>query len=636
MSARAPEPPRGDPSEPRSAGAPDESGPRSTLADAMVPLAPRGNRPAPLVFRQGAHAPYGIRWYGVTSLYGHLRNFVSRAIATQSVDSRDWMRANDPSELLAATLRVLHGDPTQPSLVEGLGRPVYIDFVADTGDDRDVSAAVGEMVASRFDVDGRELPRGEILLFGGDVAYPVATADEIYKRVILPWNDSLRAARSSQTRRVLLGVPGNHDWYDGLDGFGRMFRRRVDEPFRADAREGRTTRLVRRLARRRGRKLGLVARGLHLDEVGGILGAIPRVFRGVKAFVTGVGVHRRRRLVLKGYEPVQEASYFGLRLAPGLELWGADRQLGRVDFRQRTYFKSMRADAPDAGVLFVAGDPALTYGVDNEPGSRMLSACKLDFEEDDVFYLCGDFHHYERRKTGPGSIHVIAGGGGAFLHGTRMSPYPEPAGPPDCVYPQGFMSRRLAAQVPLKLMLGRAGFIVHWAMALLGSIEVAASGGRASLAASAAFVSLLFWIILNVVCHQGTEKKKTALLALPFSLVLGFMPMALRSALPNVVPTLASDTAVLVVFAFLGSLVFGLFLSTAAVLGYEHQQAFTVLGHPGFKHFVRMCVHPTGRVEAWVIGKDDALAPGLPELIDHFEWQPRKGDRASADVAENI
>ena len=35
-----------------------------------------------------------------------------------------------------------------------------------------------------------------------------------------------RSCRDDGRQRVLLGIPGNHDWYDGLDGFGRMFRRR--------------------------------------------------------------------------------------------------------------------------------------------------------------------------------------------------------------------------------------------------------------------------------------------------------------------------------------------------------------------------------------------------------------------------
>src|SRR6185312_4470691 len=88
------------------------------------------------------------------------------------------------------------------SLVETLGRSIWIDFAADTGDDRDVSAQVGAMLASTYDVDDGEggrllLPRGDVLVFGGDVSYPVATADEIYKRLVLPWNEELRRVGAS-------------------------------------------------------------------------------------------------------------------------------------------------------------------------------------------------------------------------------------------------------------------------------------------------------------------------------------------------------------------------------------------------------------------------------------------------------
>jgi hypothetical protein len=73
-----------------------------------------------------------------------------------------------------------------------------------------------------------------------------------------------------------------------------------------------------------------------------------------------------------------------------------------------------------------------------------------------------------------------------------------------------------------------------------------------------------------------------------------------------------------------------------ALLGYEHQQAFTILGHPGFKHFVRLCVHPSGRVEGWTIGKDDALAPGAPALIDHFAWDHPPAPVESASEGEQV
>jgi len=35
---------------------------------------------------------------------------------------------------------------------------------------------------------------------------------------------------------------------------------------------------------------------------------------------------------------------------------------------------------------------------------------------------------------------------------------------------------------------------------------------------------------------------------------------------------------------------------------------------------VRLCVHPSGRVEGFVIGKDDPLGEGGPVLVDRFEW----------------
>jgi hypothetical protein len=67
--------------------------------------------------------------------------------------------------------------------VEAIGRPLWIDFVADTGDDHDVSQAVARMLFSAYAVEEeghtRTLPRGDLLLFGGDTAYPVATGEEI-------------------------------------------------------------------------------------------------------------------------------------------------------------------------------------------------------------------------------------------------------------------------------------------------------------------------------------------------------------------------------------------------------------------------------------------------------------------------
>jgi hypothetical protein len=566
-------------------------------------------------------------------LFGHFRNFIARAIASESVDSRDWMRPLDAQELLRNAARVLGGSEQAPSLVEALGRPMWLDWVADTGDDRDVSQAVGRMVADTYTVDEggaeRTLPRGEVLLFGGDTAYPVATAEEIDRRVVQPWNEILRDRDAASPRggskpprgprRVLLGIPGNHDWYDGLDGFARFFRRNMADVHRSEMKDA--PRSARRSKRARRSTVGAVARELHLDEVGGIVRLVGSLGKSVRAFFRGVGVARAKRLQLSGYEPVQESSYWVLPLTRGIDLWGVDRQLGNLDYRQRQYFQRRRSAEPDRAVIFVAPDPALGFGEPWDPGQRMLRACQLSLDDDRLFYLTGDLHHYERRELGK-SLHVIAGGGGAFLHGTRISP--APLGPAKCAYPTAGMTKQLVAGVPLNLMLGRGGFLPHMALALVASLELgAAIGGTAALVGSAIVVTLAMCVAFYLIAgHQRAHPRRIAAASVPFAAGLGLSPMLLKLALPRVVPTLAGDTAVLVAHAFLGTFVFGLFLATVASLGLEQQQAFAALSHPGFKHFVRFCVHPDGRMEAWAIGKDDPLVAGPPKLIDRFEWRP--------------
>jgi len=58
-------------------------------------------------------------------------------LATQDIDSRDWMHADSPGGLTKNVARVI--DPEAPeaaSVTETLGRDIFIDYVADTGDER--------------------------------------------------------------------------------------------------------------------------------------------------------------------------------------------------------------------------------------------------------------------------------------------------------------------------------------------------------------------------------------------------------------------------------------------------------------------------------------------------------------------
>jgi hypothetical protein len=131
-------------------------------------------------------------------------------------------------------------------------------------------------------------------------------------------------------------------------------------------------------------------------------------------------------------------------------------------------------------------------------------------------------------------------------------------------------------------------------------------------------------MLYTIAGHQRAHPGRVLALAVPFGTILGLLPFGLTRLFhpfAKMIPLVGRDTAVLIVYAFAAALVFGIFLAICALRGFEMQQAFTVLGHPGFKHFMRLRVSPDGTVDAWVIGKDDPLAAPGPWLVDRWTWK---------------
>jgi hypothetical protein len=599
----------------------------TTHAHEPVPLAPRGDEPSPIAFHRGAREPYGIRWFGSTALMGHLRHLGAESLASGQLDTRDWMRPQPPADLLDEVAGVLGATGGGSTLAERLGRDVWIDFVGDTGDDCDVSAAVAGMLFCEYalqDGSGRILPRGDVLIFAGDTAYPLSSAMEISRRLTNPWNRVLRRLGPPARPRVLLGIPGNHDWYDGLDGFARLFRR---DPLRARVDPAEEAALREQLQqaesaddRESSRAVGQIYRLLHLDELAGSLGLAEQAMSEAVALLTNRTVKRISRLWLMGYRAVQEASYWLLPLAPGLDLWGVDRQLRTLDFRQRLFFDDRRRSGAAGRRILVSPDPVVAMGETHTPGADIVKACGLTLKSDPTCYMTGDSHHYERREIGA-SMHVIAGGGGAFVHGTRVRRYAK-GKEPVCAFPDAKTSRRLAASVPLQLLLGTGGLLPHVLCACLAAVQIAAARSG----------PVTGWLVTGLVAAFGTAAMFFAVMkrrerpwaslavAIAHGPALALAPIAVRWLLSLAVPARLSGLLSIAVMALVGPFIIGHFLLTLVVTGLEHHQAYAVLGHPGFKHFVRLCVHRDGRVEAWTIGKEDTLGKGLPRLIDRFEW----------------
>jgi Ca2+/Na+ antiporter len=166
---------------------------------------------------------------------------------------------------------------------------------------------------------------------------------------------------------------------------------------------------------------------------------------------------------------------------------------------------------------------------------------------------------------------------------------------------------------------------VHIAAALVCSVELAIGWHhRGRFVVTSALVTLaITWGLYAIAGHRRAHPRRVVALAIPFGTALGLLPLGLSVLLRDVarfVPLLGRDTVVTLVYAFAGALLYGVFLALCALGGLEMQQVFTVLGHPGFKHFVRMRVSPDGTVDAWVIGKDDPLAREGPWLVDRWRW----------------
>jgi len=104
---------------------------------------------------------------------------------------------------------------------------MWVDFIADLGDGFEATYAMAYLLAAHeLTVCGTDkpLPAGQILIFGGDLAYPNATVEEYRARCVDPYNWAFTADRDKQEpRRELFFVAGNHDWYDGLSAFTHQF-----------------------------------------------------------------------------------------------------------------------------------------------------------------------------------------------------------------------------------------------------------------------------------------------------------------------------------------------------------------------------------------------------------------------------
>ena len=134
----------------------------------------------------------------------------------------------DNREMQAALQRAEAHDYTGETPADGEESSFWLDYIADLGDGWDSTYTMARLLREeklelRIDADTHSTERGRILVMGGDQVYPTATREEYRDRFVGPYVSSLPWVPPTRKAPHLFALPGNHDWYDGLTSFRRLF-----------------------------------------------------------------------------------------------------------------------------------------------------------------------------------------------------------------------------------------------------------------------------------------------------------------------------------------------------------------------------------------------------------------------------
>ena len=503
---------------------------------------------------------------------------------------------------------------------------IWIDYIADLGDGFDATYSMASLLAAeRLEVGGRETRRGEILVLGGDQVYPTASFEEYRDRMMMPYRAALPCVLEGEPPH-LYAIPGNHDWYDGLSNFSRLF--------------------------------------CQGGWMGGWKSQQHRSYFTLKLphnwWLWGIDIQ------LEGFIDDPQIQYFleqARRLRPGDRVilctaepsWVYAVTKGEEAFRSLSYFEDR---------------------VIREVGKARPTVT-----------LTGDLHHYTRYESADGETQrITAGGGGAYLYATHQMPETlrikegrEQKGDQvvdrtvDYSLKQTFPSRErslgLAFQCfRLPWRSWRFGIFLAMIYSLYGWIVQSASRsrpGQDSFLANAAGTgnfkdvlrdfanvvahspsSLIFTLLILLGCVGFCAAKGKAAqwalgllhgaahILLALLLMWGFVHLNVNlfgnSVVTGAPHVLAFLAEMLVVGGFLGGVLMAAYLMLCSFLGGFHtNEVFSSQRIADYKNFLRLHIDPAGKLTIYPVGvaevrkgKDWQLRP-QGALSDPW-WTPRE------------
>ncbi len=108
-----------------------------------------------------------------------------------------------------------------------LNDELWIDYISDLGDGFNSTYTMAHLLATEqltvTDNGSKKiLKRGDLLIMGGDQVYPTPEKEEYRNRLQIPYNAAFPWNEESKLPHLFV-LPGNHDWYDGLANFIKLF-----------------------------------------------------------------------------------------------------------------------------------------------------------------------------------------------------------------------------------------------------------------------------------------------------------------------------------------------------------------------------------------------------------------------------
>jgi hypothetical protein len=314
--------------------------------------------------------PRMVSWYDPRLLARIGVRTIISAVFGQYADQRLIQAVTDPAEDKELIARYDYSDPQSADAHKRIATDengaYWIDYVADVGDGFDSTYTLAYLLAQdELDVRGAgRLRHGELLIMGGDQCYPQATREEYKKRLLTPYDWAFSVANPD---RKLFAIPGNHDWYDGLNAFDSLFCAARDK-----------------LSNNRGNVIG-------------------------------------------GWQCQQHRSYWAIRLPYNWWIWGADIQFSKyLDISQVNYFEEVAQQmGPQDCLIICLAEPSWLLadfsGQDEEENFFKISTIARKRGARIAAVVAGDWHHYNRYYAHELDMHFItSGGGGAFLHPTHV------------------------------------------------------------------------------------------------------------------------------------------------------------------------------------------------------------------------